>query len=144
MKFLQFCRLVCNSSELVEYMRNARVLRSTINCCQCNHPMTTNKYAQWVDGICFRCSRCKARKSIRSGSFLVDCKIPLQKFACLLFLLDAEVPYKFIAETLEMDGGTITDYANLLREERGKYLLSYGEKLGGIGRKVQVYNILII
>lgn len=138
MKFLRFCKLVCNTSELIEYLREEGVLRRTINCDRCDMCMTTNKYSQWLDGICFRCSACRTRKSIRCASFLVDCRISLQNFASMLFLLNAEVPYKCIAETLELEDDTVTNYANLIREERGKYLIDHGEMLGGPGRRVQV------
>jgi hypothetical protein len=65
-------------------------------------------------------------------------KISLREFAAILFFLNAEVHLKHIAEMLELSEKTVIDYAHLIREQYGKYLLDNGSKLGGPGIRVQV------
>ena len=59
----------------------------------------------------------------------------------MLFLYHCETPFKNIAETLEMEADTVTDYANLIREECSRDLLEHAELLGGPGIRVQVCAI---
>lgn len=127
-----------SSDQVLSYLRNQGVLRSSLDCSGCGLPMTTQKLASSFDGSIFRCSRCKKKRSIRFGSFLVDCRLGLQVFASLVYLLQTEMPFKCIAELLDLDAGTVTDYANLLREEYSRDLLQNGAMLGGPGRRVQV------
>ena len=95
------------------------------------------------DGRAFRCSKCKSEKSIRVGSFLVDCHLALDIFASLVYLLQTDMSFKFIAELLDLRADTVGDYANLLREEYGKDLIENGGMLGGPGRIVQIDECLL-
>ena len=70
------------------------------------------------DGRAFRCSKCKSEKSIRVGSFLVDCRLALDIFASLVYLLQTDMSFKFIAELLDLRADTVGDYALNLFEGR--------------------------
>jgi hypothetical protein len=143
MIFLDFCKLVASNGEVLSFLREKQVLRSVSHCARCGDEMTTQKLARSQDGFCFRCPRCKTQKSIRVGSFLVDCRLSLPTFASLLYLLQTEAPFKFLAEVLDLKPNTVTDYANLLREEYSRDLLERGEMLGGAGQRVQVDESLL-
>ena len=138
MRFLEFCSLVSNKRSIVDYLRTHGVLRSTYRCETCNRDLGTQAYNNSADGFVFRCSSCKKTKSLRIGSFLVDCRIPLDTFACFVYLLNADVLLKHIAFMLDLHENTIINYANLIREERGRDLMEHGEMLGGPGARVQV------
>ena len=96
-----------------------------------------------LDGMCFRCTKCKAQKSIRAQSFLMDCKLSLPVFASMVYLLQTEMLLKYIAEILDINPHTVTDYANLLREEYGRDLIRDGRMLGGPERRVQIDESLL-
>ena len=55
-----------------------------------------------------------------------------------MYLLNADVLLKHIAFMLDLHENTIVNYANLIREERGRDLMEHGEMLGGPGARVQV------
>ena len=135
--------MVSSTEKVVEFLREREVLRTSATCSKCVRPMSTQKRRNAYDGICFRCSKCKAEKSIRIGSLLVDCRLSLQVFASLLYLLQTEMPFKFIAEILDLRVDTVGDYANLLREEYSKDLIENGQMLGGLGRIVQIDEPLL-
>lgn len=143
MDFLSFCSLVSSPSGVLEYLRAQGVLRSTVPCQKCGREMNTQTYSGCGEGCKFRCSKCKTQRSIRFGSFLADCRLSLQRFMSLVYMLQLEVPYKFIAEALQLEADTVTNYANLLREEYGRDLLQNGHMLGGLGHTVQVDESLL-
>lgn len=141
MKFFDFCTIVTKSAEVLEYLRHNGVLLETMQCVKCDKAMSTQIHGRSPDGFSFRCCSCKSRKSVRHHSFLADCRISLAKFASLIYLLNAELLLKNIAELLELDDDTVISYANLIREERGRDLIQHGRMLGGEGRRVQVRYI---
>jgi transposase-like protein len=143
MNFLGFCNLISSQEKVVEFLRDKGVLRKTTNCDRCHRSMTNQVRTRAIDGIVYRCPNCKCEKSIRIGSFLSDCRLALDVFASLVYLLQTEMPFKFIAEILNLQPNTVTDYANLLREEYSKDLIERGRKLGGPGRIVQVDESLL-
>lgn len=143
MKFLQFCKMVTSQDTVLEFLRECGVLRRFVQCNICGRQMSTQKRERARDGIAFRCTKCKSEKSIRIGSFLVDCRLALDEFASLVYLLQTETPYKYIAEILDLQDETVGNYANLLREEYGKDLIENGHMLGGAGRIVQIDESLL-
>ena len=52
--------------------------------------------------------------------------------------------YKYIAENLQLEEDTVTNYGNVIREEYSKDLLEHGGMLGGVGIRVQVYLFLLL
>ena len=143
MLFLDFCATVSAPERLLDYLRNMGVLHRTVICGKCTREMAIQCFSTSCDGCRFRCSRCKATKSIRTGSFMAECRLSLQKFSSIVYLLQAEVPFKFIAELLDIHPNTVTDYANLIRENYGRDLVENGALLGGQGKIVQVDESLL-
>lgn len=143
MVFLDFVDIIASNECVLHFLREKGVLRGSCLCIQCNHVMSTQAYSAALDGCVFRCSKCKRRKSIRVGSFLVDCKLPLRTFASLVYMLQLDVHYNVISEELEVEAHTVTNYANLLREEYSRNLLEFGQMLGGPGHTVQIDESLL-
>ena len=142
MLFLDFCATI-SSGDVLGFLRDKGVLRRTYPCNKCGRSMASGFFGGSQDGGMFRCAKCKTQKSVRAGSFLVDCRLSLQKFASLLYLLQTEIPYKYIAELLEIEANTVTDYANLLREECSRDLIENADMLGGPGCIVQIDESLL-
>jgi transposase-like protein len=143
MKFFEFCSLVSSDVKVLQYLQDQALLKKSINCERCGLKMVSQYCGRALDGVCFRCTGCKSKRSIRSGSFLENSKLSLRVFVSIVFFLQTETLLKHIAEILELSVPTVIDYANLIREQYGKFLLQKGEKLGGIGVRVQVSFILL-
>jgi hypothetical protein len=143
MPFLQFTEIVSSNERVMSFLRGKGVLRTSFACIRCTKEMTTQAYADSIDGFSFRCTKCKGRKSIRVGSFLADCKLSLRTFTSLVYMLQLDVQFNTISVELEIDENTVTDYANLLREEYSRDLLETGRRLGGPGHTVQIDESLL-
>ena len=140
MKFFDFCKLISDDKALVNYLQVQGILKNSFICGKCSWVMSIQST---IDGCCFRCSKCKSKKSTRSGSFLENFKIPLRTFASIVYLLHIEVLLKNIAEILDISEDTIQDCANLIREQCGKFLIDTGGMLGGADVVVQIDESLI-
>jgi transposase-like protein len=139
MNFFDFCQLIGSKEALIKYFQDNGLLKSEMSCNYCSRRMCIQSYTDSSDGFIFRCNNCKKRRSLRAGTFLERIKISLREFASILYLLNAEIHLKHIAEMLELSEKTIIDYAHLIREQYGKYLLDNGAKLGGTNIRVQVW-----
>jgi transposase-like protein len=138
MLFLEFAALINDERRVLQYLRDKGVLRSRMDCPKCGRRMNEQSAARSSDGIAFRCARCKVKRSIRSGSFFVNSRLPLKTLASILYLLSLDVLQKTIAEIIGVQRRIVSDFANLLRERYGAVLLQDVSKLGGIGTIVQV------
>jgi hypothetical protein len=143
MEFFEFCRLASSAENVLSYLRQEGVLRTTYRCVQYHGEMSTQRFARSLDEFVFRCSKCKTQKSICSESFLVDCKLSLPTFASLFYLLQADVQFKTVAKMLEIKPHTVSDYANLLCKECSRDLIEHRQLLGGPGRRVQIDESLL-
>jgi transposase-like protein len=139
MKFFDFVDLIRDTETVVNYLREKGALQSRRTCENCGRAMTVQKLTRAIDGLCFRCPKCKSQRSIRSSSFIETLKLPLPTIAAMIYFLNLETLAKHIAEILDLDEHTVLDFAAMMREEKGKYLLATGEMLGGDGIRVQVY-----
>ena len=140
MLFFDFIERISTTSSAVRYLREKGALASSQLCEKCDMSMPEQVYELALDGTVFRCSKCKARKSIRAGSFFREFKLELKIITSLLYLMLLEVPHKKIAEVLGLSKNVVTDFGNLMREEYSKKLCGMDEKLGGPGVVVQVCN----
>jgi hypothetical protein len=68
----------------------------------------------------------------------------LKAFAVIVYLLNLEVLHKHIAKVLCISENAVTDYASLIREQCGRYLIDQYERLRGPGIRVQVSTVLIL
>jgi transposase-like protein len=138
MKFFEFINLINDQNALITYLTEHGILKNSVNCQRCGRQMTVQNRNNSIDGQTFRCSNCKSRKSIRAGSFIEDVRLPLQKIASMVYLLNIEILYKHIAEILEINEKTVIDFATRTRKEKAKYLVQNARRLGGPGIRVQV------
>jgi transposase-like protein len=137
MDFFSFCELISNKNKLISYFQDKNVISRNNICSRCNISMSLQDSSRAVDGVQFRCVRCKSTKSVRNGSFLGKSKLPLKVFAAILFFHHCEILQKHIAELLGISLPTLVDWSNFIRERCSLMLLGE-EKLGGDGIRVQV------
>jgi hypothetical protein len=140
MNFFEFAEMVSKPQEVLRYVRRKGLLLNYANCSRCGWRMSDQSSCQSIDGLVFRRTKCKSKESIRSSSFFENSKLELRVVASIVYLLSAEVLQLTIAEILDLDRGTVSDFANLLREEMGQKLMRDEERLGGPGIIVQVYS----
>jgi transposase-like protein len=138
MKFFDFCALISSNECLVAYMQSKNVIASNFNCNRCNLHMNLQKHVNSIDGVCFRCTKCKSRRSVRAGTFMEKSKLSLKVFAAILYFHHTEILQKHIAELLDISLVTLVDYSNFIREQCSKLLNSVDDQLGGPGIRVQV------
>lgn len=100
--------------------------------------MSEGRRSDVTDGICWRCTRCKGRKSIRDGSFFTKSHITLQKWLILMYWWSREYPVTEAAEEAEVDPGSAVDVYRWLREICSTRLLHIPIVLGGPGIIVEI------
>lgn len=138
MLFFDFIKLISDDGNLITYLRGVGFLKKPEQCRKCNGRVSEQVSSRAADGIQFKCCKCKATISARAGSFFRCSRLPLKTVACIIYFLTMEVPHKRIADTLGINKNTVTDYANLVREEYSRELVPLEEKLGGPDTIVQV------
>ena len=142
MKFMDLVEILSNKEKIVEYLRHERILLTGL-ICACGRAMRTRVRAKNVDGFGFWCGTCRVERSLRVGSFIEGLRLPLSKIVAMLYLLNLDVLYKDISETLEISGKVVSDYAEGIRVSRSQDLERIGIKVGGEGVRVQVDETLI-
>lgn len=138
MKSFVFVDLIRDTETIVNYLVQRGALQSTKTCEICGRTMAIQKLTRAINGLCFRCSKCKSQRSIRSNSFIETLRLPLKTIVAMIYFLNLEMLAKHIAEILDLDDHTVLDFAAMMREEKGKHLVATGERLGGDGIRVQV------
>jgi transposase-like protein len=138
MLLFDFLDTVTDIRRLILFLRNKNVLPSRTNCNSCNRPMNEQKSTATIDGVIFRCTKCKRTFSIRKGSFFEKSKLELRVIASIIYLLSMDVLQKTIAEMLAINADTVSDMAEWVRQEYTKQLIKEDERLGGVGTIVQV------
>lgn len=91
-----------------------------------------------TDGVSWRCLQCKARKTIREGSFFHKSRLTLQKWLILMLWWAREYAVTEAAQEAEVDKNTAVDVYRWLREVCSTKLLPMPMVLGGPGVVVQI------
>ena len=137
MLFFEFTKLLNDQLKLILYFQERSLLHKSMVCDRCIKDMQLQEFSHNIDGYCFRCTRCKTRKSLR-GDLLRNSKLDLKTFASILYFHHLEVLQKHIAEQLNITEKTVVDFCHFIREQCSKSLLNSGERLGGVEIRVQV------
>ena len=118
------------------YLRDHKLLFEGVKCEDCTIWMTEVKNGDRVaDGYGWRCSRCRKKKSIRTGSFFEQSKLPMATLLRVMFLFCIDVPLRIATELLHGDISerSIMDWYNFCRDIATGYLLRHPVRLGGNG-----------
>ena len=138
MFFLDFAAVVSSTSKTVDFLLSHKILSNSSTCTKCDLKMNMQGYENTQDRTCFRCPNCKCTRSIRTGSLVAGCKLPLPVIASIVYLLQAEVLHKTIAEILGLEEHVVGKYAKIIRGLYRECLSKENIKLGRQGRIVQV------
>jgi hypothetical protein len=103
--------------QLVEWMREQKLLLPSPACPKCHSPMHLQPSAAFLgDGVCNRCTRCYTRRSVRVGSFFEGSRhLPLVKQLRLLVAFEAKSSTKSTANQWEVSRQTVSNYWAELR-----------------------------
>ena len=119
------------------FLKDKGLIFEGIKCEDCQVWMTEVKDSSRVaDGYGWRCSRCRTKKSIRTGSFFETSKVALATLLRIMYLFCLDVPVKTTCELMHGDISkpTIIDWFNFCRDICTGYLFRHPVRLGGAGR----------
>jgi hypothetical protein len=74
------------NDELLRFLAYNTLLKNERNCTICDKPMSIIKELGTGDGVFWRCSECKGKKSVRADSFFEGSKLPLVNAVPLLYM----------------------------------------------------------
>ena len=132
--------IAASDKHAVEFLLNRLNLRGLGICNrpQCGRELSLQHYACGTDGYVLRCSKCKARSSIRKGTFWERCKLNAKQIVFLVYFWAARATNKQIETYINVSKPTCIDFLNFLREITSWKVLQHSEKLGGLGKIVQI------
>lgn len=92
------------------------------------------------DGFVWRCSnkQCGKKVSIREGSWFEKHKLTLEQILCIIYFWIYKVDQEFVKHELGICNQTIVDWYNFCREVCDCILFEDSEKIGGIGKTVEI------
>lgn len=118
-------RYVNNPDELYPWLEELQLINYTKRLCtQCRYDkyMKVEHYNRYADNICIRCSMCRYRESIRTGSILEKSNLPIkQQLQILSFFID-NITITQVHELLLVDEDTISALYKLYRTKIMVYL----------------------
>lgn len=83
---------------------------------------------------------CPVTKEFRTGTVFYGMNISMFQCLGLLHLWVSQVPLYFIKEQLEISPRTAIDWASFCRETVLSAYIMYKQKLGGIGKTVEIHE----
>ena len=91
LSIIEFSKIICTISNLLEYMRNNGLLTRVYTCVKCDENCTLVRDISLSDTQIFQCSnrQCKARYSIRTGSLFEKSKLSLTKLMTIIYFFCA-------------------------------------------------------
>ena len=105
---------------------------------RCGIPMQERPRKDVSDQYSWWCSKCKGRKTIRTGSFFEKSKLSLKKWLLIIHFWSRQLPVTDAELQLEITRGTAIDIYQWLREVCSTKLLATPIVLGGPGTIVQI------
>jgi transposase-like protein len=105
--------------------------------------MKCQKLNRAIDGITFRCTKCKKRISIRTGTYWVDSNLTARQIILLLYFWANKATNAQISEYIDISPRVCVDYLNFIREICSWKILQESKQLGGEGQIVQLDESVI-
>ena len=126
-----------NSQDLlIDHLFSLNILKQQQLCCGTS--MSVIIVAAKGDGHMFKCNICKNKKSIRTGSFFYNLKLPLGVICTVLIFWSEKSLQKDICEKIGVSKNTIQ---SIYKKSRDKCLESMEkiQRLGGDGYVIKIY-----
>lgn len=127
----------------IEFLKTNGILSESFICNFCNEEMKIYQNKNRVDQYIFKCKRCNKAKSIRNGSFLEKSKLSLETFVFLIYFWSTKASTSQLCIHLNLSKKTICEWTNFIREVCSWKLMQLDQKIGGIGKVIQVDESLI-
>jgi hypothetical protein len=136
---LPFCdayALSLDTPKLIEKLQQVGVLHKSMECIKCSTLMKIGVYQKRTDGFSWVCSAkgCKTRQSIRKNSYFEKHLLPLTKLFMILYchLKYDKMLLKDMSDICGVDKGTMSNWANFIRETISHYYIVNPQQLGGV------------
>ena len=113
----EICDQTRTVDETMEYCAKRGLLANSSTCYACNTPRVIYKSNDnKTDGICWRCTGCGSRKSVRHGSFDTESHMSLGELLLFSYCWSEDCLQKFCAkEAGKINKSTAIDWANFHR-----------------------------
>lgn len=127
---------------VINYLQQHRLLVNNVDC-QCGNHMNMQRYANCIDGVVWRCSRCKRRISIRQGSVFSGSHLTISQLMSLIFDWVCEVPVTASAPLNGVNSETAINWYESCRQNCTNRLIAMNNILGGPNHTVEVDESLM-
>ena len=114
---MEICDQTRTTEEIIQFLAKRGLLANSNTCDTCQTPRLIYKNTDCKnDGICWKCSTCKSKRSIRHGSFFSKSNLDLRKLTLFSYTWSQDCLQRFCArESGRMDKRTSIDWANFHR-----------------------------
>ena len=100
--------------------------------------MVLSVYTDAIDGMVWRCTKCRSRVTIRKHSILMDSKLTLPQFLIFLFLWSRQTKVCDIREELSIASDTASLLCSKMARACDHWYKLTPRKIGGLGHTVQI------
>lgn len=149
MKLKQILAITVDEESTVNYLREERLLASTMRCPKCRELMPLVKVPENItsDQEIFKCSKrnCRKIRSIRHRSFFSKSKLKLSEAILLMHLWAKKYSQNLIIDDFDFAKQTVTDWARFCRDlcverfDRMNHTM-----IGGPGKIVEIDESLLV
>lgn len=126
MNIFQFSAIVQSVENIVDFLREKRILCSSYQCC--GKPCSIIK-SHSSDGQMFRCATCRKKKSIRVGSFFSRSQLTLKVLLTIVYFFTQKAQVKDVLNYMkgEVSHMSVIQWFVFCREICSAYLLNTNE-----------------
>ena len=124
--------------QVVLYALTNRILKSEAECPKCKSPMVLQNFSQAPEGRALRCTACRHRLSIRTGTILEECNIGLSELFKFAYKWANDEKMKDIQRELRVTTTTTSRLAHKLVAACIHWSKKGDHRLGGPDRIVEI------
>lgn len=141
----EFLTAFGNNTTIVRVLQNEGLLPRTMDCETCGNEMCEQGY-RTTDGISFFCAKrtCRKRRSVRTGTFFQQSKLPLCKAMLFLHLWSQGYTENLILTDYQFARQTVVDWSRFCRELCIKHYEEIEEMIGGVDCIVEIDETLVV
>lgn len=123
-----------SKSSTNSFLVHLKIFKNTVECPRCLDG-TRLKYVKRLsspDGYYWTCRRsCRSSLSVRSGSCFEGTRLNMRTIFFIMYKYINRIALNDIAYELAVDRGTVSVYADMVRDTICEYIIENNEKLGG-------------
>lgn len=137
----KFMSLTESPEKAVNFALARNLINDKKRCKRCKSRMKISKNSRLIDQVEWMCknSKCKAKTSIRTGTFFERSKLDIADILQICFMWSKNLPLKYVAEDLNISTKTMIDWYRFC----GDIVLFHYEnaetsKIGGVNQIVEI------